>query len=227
MKTARVLVLLACAVAWITAAAAMNLYRYKNEQGIPVISHYIPPELVHNGYEVIDEQGRVVEAVPRELTPAELEEKHKTDEAKKLAEEAVLTRKRKDAELLEIYSSVEDVESARDRKLKLIDADIGRIKAQMEQATIQKAKLEAQAADRERAGQSPSTDLLDNIARVQMRIEGHGRDVETRELEKQKERRNFDYDVARMSCLLGLSTPEACRDPQTAAMKTPAASSGH
>jgi len=37
------------------AAKAVELYKYENEDGIPVISNTIPPELVHKGYSVVTE----------------------------------------------------------------------------------------------------------------------------------------------------------------------------
>jgi hypothetical protein len=230
-------VLLACVVPWTVHGASMQFIRYTNDQGVTVIANSIPADAARRGYEIIDDHGQVLKVVPRELSAEELEAKRKAEEVQMQAEQDALARKRRDEDLLKLYSSVADVEAARDRKLKALDAELGRIKAQMEQATIQKSKLEAQAANRERAGQPPSTDLLDNITRLQKRIEGHARDIETREQQKEKERNTFAYDIQRMACLLGEATAEACSPqqtmsqqeplPQTAGMNTPAAKSGH
>jgi hypothetical protein len=230
-------VLLACVVPWAAYGASMQFIRYTNEQGVTVIANSIPADAARRGYEIIDDHGQVLKVVPRELSGAELEAKRKADEVEKRAQEDALARKRRDEDLLKLYSSVADVEAARDRRLKALDAELGRIKAQMEQAAIQKSKLEAQAASRERAGQPPSADLLDNITRLQKRIEGQAGDIETREQQKQREGDTFAYDIQRMACLLGEAAAEACgaqqttpqpdHRPQTAEMKTPAAKSGH
>jgi hypothetical protein len=208
-------------------AAAAEWYRYKDEKGVTVIANSIPPSLVGRGYEVVDDEGRRLRVVERELTPAELEARRQAELARKETEEVERTRKRRDEELLKLYASVSDVEGARDRKLAAIDTDISRIKARKEQATLQKSKFEVQAAARERAGEAPSAELVDNIARLSQRIEVHAREIEAREREKEAERRNFGYDVQRMKCLLGQAGPEACGAPQTAGTNTPAAKSGH
>lgn len=230
-------VLMACVVPWAAHGASMQFIRYTNDQGVTVIANSIPADAARRGYEIIDDHGQVLKVVPRELSGAELEAKRKADEIEKQAEQDALARKRRDEDLLKLYSSVADVEAARDRRLKALDAELGRIKAQVEQATIQKSKLEAQAASRERAGQPPSPDLLDNITRLEKRIAGHARDIEVREQQKEKEGKSFAYDIQRMACLLGEATAEACSAqqtmpqsdhlPQTAGMKTPAANSGH
>jgi hypothetical protein len=233
-----VTVLFACLAPWVAHAASMQFVRYTNDQGVVVIGNSIPADAARRGYEIIDEHGKVLKVVTRELTPAELEAKRAADEAAKRAEEERLERERRDHALLELYASVSDVEDARDRKLKALDVEIGRIKAQVEQATIQKSKLESQAADQERAGRAPSADLLDNITRLGKRIEGQMRDIDAREAEKAEERSTFAYDIQRMACLLGEATVEACREPETAVAdsgaltqvdgtNTPAASNGH
>ncbi len=44
-------------------AKPVELYKYENEDGIPVISNTIPPALVHKGYSVITEDGTVIRTV--------------------------------------------------------------------------------------------------------------------------------------------------------------------
>ena len=97
---------------------ADNLYRYKNDVGGTVVDWRVPPEFAGRGYEVLNAQGQVVEVVPRQLSSGELQNK---DLVKRLQQEATVERARLakwDKFLLLRYSTVEDIDAARDRALR-------------------------------------------------------------------------------------------------------------
>ena len=51
--------------------AAPNTYRYQDSAGATHIGDSVPPELVNNGYEILNERGRVVDVVlPRSALDA-------------------------------------------------------------------------------------------------------------------------------------------------------------
>jgi len=88
-------------------ASAAELYRYVDERGVVVLDrHGVPPQHISRGYQVLNEQGRVV----REVPPAPTAEEFARLQAKK-------ARDASDAQLLRLYASVEDVERAETRKL--------------------------------------------------------------------------------------------------------------
>jgi chromosome segregation ATPase len=224
MKHLRTVLWLAPCVLALPVAAA-EWFKYENEDGVPVISHYIPPSLVHKGYTVVDDTGNVLRVVPRELTGAELAAKRAREAEEQKEAEALQTRKRKDEELMKLYASVEDVEAARDRKINSIETEIGRINADIERLRLQKSRTEAEAAERERRGEPTSPEILENIRVIQQQIEDRERDGQQRRVEMEQQRRNFQYDIERMRMLLGEAPPEP--EAQPAGMKTAAASSGH
>ena len=49
------------------------LYRYRNEQGVMVLSEQIPPEQVGQEYSVLTPSGRVIKVVPKTLSKEEAE----------------------------------------------------------------------------------------------------------------------------------------------------------
>lgn len=53
------------------AALGKNFYRYKDSDGRLIVKDYLPDEAVIAGYEVINEQGRILEVVPPEMTSEE------------------------------------------------------------------------------------------------------------------------------------------------------------
>ena len=82
-------------------------YRYTNDNGVTVISSRIPPRYVPRGYDVINHNGSLVKQVPPEPSPAE--------KARLLEEYEQQARLQAwDDELLRRYSSVDDIESARE-----------------------------------------------------------------------------------------------------------------
>ncbi|USE36895.1 hypothetical protein [Endozoicomonas sp. SCSIO W0465] len=49
-------------------ASAQSLYKYKNLEGITVISSNIPSEFVHLGYSILDRNGRTIDTIPPVMT---------------------------------------------------------------------------------------------------------------------------------------------------------------
>jgi hypothetical protein len=186
-------------------AQPVELYRFENEDGVVVLSHTIPPELVHKGYSVVGEDGTVVRVVARELTRAEVVQRELKLAAEKAAEDAGVARARHDEELMKLYSSARDVEEARDRKLLSIETVVATTKANLERLRLQKQRLEQQAADREREGLPLSTEILDNLAILEAQIGEKDREVVARKLEQQLVVDQFALDLERVNLLYGVA----------------------
>jgi chromosome segregation ATPase len=174
-------------------AAAVELYRYINEQGVPVISYSIPPELVHKGYTVLSEDGRVIRVVERELTPAE--------QVKRDAEQ---NAKKHDADLMRRYGSPRDVEADLNRRLAELDQSIARAKQEVDQSKNRLARYQREAADAERSGRTPTPATLDNIERARKQIETYTKELEQRLDEREKLIEQFEKDAERIRELYNL-----------------------
>ena len=101
-----------------------ELYRYQDERGVTVVDWAIPAAHVTNGYEVLNEMGQVVRVVQPAKTKTELEQeaaRTRLQIAEAAAEAAQLER---DTFLLRRYSTVEDIEAARDRSLRELEIRI-------------------------------------------------------------------------------------------------------
>ncbi len=174
-------------------ANAAEMYRYTNAQGITVIDRQgVPSEFIAKGYEVLNEQGRVIRVVPPAPTAEEMQ--------KILADRE---RAKSDAQLLRLYSSLEDVDRAQARKLAELDGLIGVAKGNLQSARQQQANLQKQAADQERAGREVPKHLLDQISSQrdeQMRI---SKDIERYQAARAQAQSTFTADRARVSELLG------------------------
>lgn len=167
------------------AAFAVEYYRYTDERGVTVINRLgVPPHLIGKGYEVLSEQGRVVRVVPRVPTP---EEYRIQQEEKEQA--------RKDRQLLLLYTRLEDIDRARERKVSDLDGQISIAQGNLLSVNSLQAELREQAASQERAGRSVSPQLLQQIKqtsidqqRLNKQIAGYLRSKEQLESTYQKNR---------------------------------------
>jgi hypothetical protein len=89
-----------------------------------------PAAYVGSGYEVLNESGQIVRVVPPAKTDTELERDAvaaRAQEAEAAAQAAQLER---DTFLLRRYSTIEDIEAARDRSLRELDIRIAILSGQ-------------------------------------------------------------------------------------------------
>lgn len=181
-----------------TGALAANLYRYENDQGIMVINDTVPPEFVHKGYDIISPNGRLIERVPRALTAEELA-------AKSAEDRAALDRAKQaeaDKKLLTIFSSAADAERARDRKIEAIDVNINVTRGNILKLQGDFNTAQAQAAERERAGQKVPEYLVENMENLRRQIESAEASIIEREMEKEVIRKEYQKDIERLRYLL-------------------------
>lgn len=141
----------------------VEMYRYVNDKGITVIDRLgVPPQYIGKGYQVLNDQGRVIREVPPAPTAAEIEQR-----------KAEAARASSDQQLMRMYTSVEDVDRARDRKLAELDGLTSVAKGNLQSLKMQQANLQARAADQERAGRQVPDDLvaqLNNLREDEQRL---------------------------------------------------------
>lgn len=174
-------------------SAQAELYRYVDDKGVVVLERLgVPPQYIGRGYEVLNDQGRVIQVVPPAPTA---QERQRLLEAK--------ARAGSDAQLLRLYASVEDVERAKKRKLSELDSIMGITRGNLQSLRAQQANLQSQAATHERAGRQVPEQLLtqiDNLAREQASLI---RDVERYKQVRKQSEISFASERQRVAELLG------------------------
>lgn len=147
-------------VAVATQAPVMLLYRYVDSRGVTVLDRQgVPPEYVGKGYQVLNQSGRVVQTVPPAPTAEEIRLKQQAQ-----------VQSQADAQLLDRYPSLEELDKASARRRAEIDALIAVATANVQTLQGQQTTLQGQAAAQERAGQEVSTSMLDQLRDVQAQI---------------------------------------------------------
>lgn len=193
---------LACLVFAAPLPAQDELYRYRNAEGNVVVDYQVPVEYVGNGYEVLNEEGIVLRVVPRELTPAEREA---ADAQRKLEEAARAEEQRLrqwDESLMMRYSTVADIEAARERALSDLRIRVSILKGNRRSLKQKVENYQAQAADIERAGGEVDVARLGAIEDLQREIGATDRAIADRQREIEDVAANYQADIDRFEQLL-------------------------
>ncbi|MCB1678590.1 MAG: hypothetical protein KDI16_07905 [Halioglobus sp.] len=182
-------------------ALSRDLYRYRNAEGNVVVDFMVPAEYVANGYEVINDEGVVVKVVPRQLT----EEEQKVRAAQQELDEQAVTEQERlrkwDESLLLRYSTVEDIEEARERALQNLRIRVSILKSNKRSLKQQVENYQAQAADLERRGQQVDVVRLGVIEDLQREIETTDKAIADRQREIAEVAADYQQDIERFSLL--------------------------
>lgn len=159
-------------------------YRFKNEQGNPVIANSIPPHLVQNGYEIIDRSSNVIKVVPPAPSANDVDKANR--ERAILSKYEVLKRR---------YSEVSDIERAKNRKLESINTNISILNVNITNLESAIAGLINQAAEQERAGRKVTESILTRLSDTKAELKISEDLLEYREEEYREKAKKYDDDI--------------------------------
>ena len=178
-----------------------NLYRYKDDVGGTVVDWHVPAKFAGRGYEVLNSQGEVIAVVPRQLSSDELQNK---DLVERLKQDAELERARLaewDKFLLLRYSTVEDIDAAKERALRELKIRLSILASNQRVSRSRLESLLARVADTERRGDVPLKQDVGAIAALRTEIASTGRAIQERESQVQEVTRDYLQDRERFEQL--------------------------
>jgi hypothetical protein len=134
MAKLKIFLLLAICMAT-SASWGQEFYRYKDADGQTVMDSMIPAQYVNGGYDVLNSRGQLIERVP----PVQEVDSLEAAQANQIADRAL-----SDQVLLTSYSTVEEIDAHRQRKLLAIEREMSIIETDQRvvQIEIDKAELE-------------------------------------------------------------------------------------
>ena len=181
---------------------AAKLYRYTNAEGVTVVDYQVPAAYVGRGYEVLNNDGMVIEVVPRELTG----EEKKMLNAQQELEAAAMAEKQRlrewDESLLLRYSTIADIEAAQERALGDLRIRLSILRSNKRALKTQVETYQAQAADLERSGREVDMARLGAIEDIQAELVSTERSIQDREAEIHKMSSAFQQDIERFKMWL-------------------------
>ncbi len=195
-------VLVSCILGLCLNATAMaQVYRYKDDSGNVVLNRTIPPKYVPNGYDILNDKGRVIERVPPALTPEQIAARDAERERQRIAEEEKARQAAYDNELRQLYSHPNDAVRVLERRIQDIDAVIQLKRGQIESANNQILDQETDAADIQRKGLPVPDRILQKIKLLRSDITNAEADIQELQQEREKVISEFDAKIKRLEML--------------------------
>lgn len=165
IKAVRVTILLLIGLLVADGILAGNYYRYRDASGNIAINDRIPPEFVAGGYEVLSQNGQVIEVV----SPQVIRNEEDAQREGVLSEERKL-QQQEDAMLVRSYSTLDELEAARERRLQLLGREIEIVADNIVKSQQLLDRARTKAANHQRSGNVVASALLENITSLTQQI---------------------------------------------------------
>ncbi|MCZ6829120.1 MAG: hypothetical protein O7F73_05955 [Gammaproteobacteria bacterium] len=185
-----------------SAWGAGYLYRYVNNEGTIVIGDNVPPQFVRRGYEELNSDGSVNRVIKPSLSEDEKGNRSQEWIAQELAEAEAKRLRKYDESLLLRYSSIEDIEAARDRGLGELKIRISILRSNVRSLKHQVENNQARAADIERSGGTVSVEIVAALDGLRGEIVEAERGIAERSREMEVVNGGYQRDIDRFALLL-------------------------
>ena len=139
-------------------------YRWKDAAGVVHFADTIPASALAGGYDVVNNDGRVVRHVARELTPAERRAAAATAAREAAAKRAAQQQNLEDTQMLSAYPTDKDLQQSQQAQLQQIQTDIATLETNLRSQESTLTDLLAHAADLEHSGEPIPADVNQRIA---------------------------------------------------------------
>lgn len=148
-----------------TTGAGGIRYRWVDAKGLPHFSDSLTDSAIKSGYEVLNNQGMVVQRVHKQLTPQERAAAQKLAAQQAEQQRIAQQQKRDDLQLLNTYPDEAAYKSMQQQTLSSLDQQIGTTKINLHSQEKALTDLLARAADIENNKKPVPKFLTDSIAK--------------------------------------------------------------
>jgi len=182
--------------------AMAKLYKWVDKKGVTHYGETIPPEYADRDRAVLNKSGRTSKII-KVLSPAELKAQRLTEKKESAEKKAELEQKRHDKMLTSTYSSIKEINLARNRSLQQVKARITNHNAQLEMANKNLLELNQEVEAYTKAKKEIPAPLKDDIKRSKARISKLKHNLDKSLAEKATVEARYDADEARYRELTG------------------------
>lgn len=181
------------------AGAQATMYRYTDENGRLVISNTIPQEATKRGYDILSNNGRVVETV----APAPTAEEIAAREAEKERQKQLELQQEQDRLLLKRFSHPDQAVRAMHRKIRELEGIIQLKRGNISVISSQLDSEQSRAADMERAGRDIPETTLEKIRRLEAQIRDIEREISAQRQDIGEMKKAYESDIKRLEEITG------------------------
>lgn len=128
-------------------------YRWKDTAGVVHFSDTIPASALAGGYDVVNNDGRVVRHIAPELTPAERKASAAEAARAAAAKRAAQQQSLQDTQMLSAYPTDKDLQQSQQAQLQQIETDIATLQTNLRSQESTLTDLLAHAADLEHSNE--------------------------------------------------------------------------
>ncbi|MBI1423556.1 MAG: hypothetical protein GC149_08840 [Gammaproteobacteria bacterium] len=177
---------------------------WRNDLGIRECGNVVPPEYSQRRIEVLNDRGLVIDVIEPPKTKEQLEKEREQAQLHKAEEAARKEQERRDAILLNSYTTERDLIIARDTNIKAAQGQLDIAEGNLKLLQNSLADLENRAGNYERSGGKPPKKLIDEIEKTKQQIADKEKVIEKRKEEKAVMEQRFNKDLARFRKLKGI-----------------------
>lgn len=181
---------------------ALKYYRVVNDTGAIELKSSLTPAEAKRGYAIVTLGGHIIKEVPAELSDEEyallsdeLKAREKKDQQEKEAQEY-------NESLLLRYSTVNDLDAERQRKLTEFDVRISILHSNMMSLKDQVERQQSRAANIERTGREVPVVIQNNIIELEQKLNDANASLGSMQSEKESVNQRYALDIARFSQLV-------------------------
>lgn len=176
-------------------------YRWHDAQGGLHYSDSIPPDAVHLGYDIVDDNGLLVRHVDREKTPAERAAEQAEAARAAAAKRAADSQALADRQLLAAFPNEAELREAHQAKLAQMQQTINTTQQNLRSQEQNLAELLAHAADLERSGKPVPAELRKRLADQRQSVADERNDVAHLQSQREATAKQLDAELQRYRML--------------------------
>lgn len=174
-----------------------KLICWTNNDGVRECGDRLPPEYAQQEHEELNKRGMVVKETERAKTEEELAEEKKQAAIKAEEERVVKEQAKRDKILLDTFTSVKDIEAARDSKIATLETSINLAEKRGAKVQEELDRRVNQAAAAERAGKAPPDHLVRDIESLKRQVKTNNDFIASTRKEEEEVKASYESDIAR------------------------------
>lgn len=179
------------------AAKATKIYKWTDEHGVMHYGTSIPPQYVDKAATELNRSGVAVKRI--DASPSLDERKLSEQRAQDLKEEQkrISEQQRRDNALLSTYTSVREIEDARERNLAVPKQAILSVQPRLQRAQERLSQLDAQVGKIKASGKAPADSLVEDRDRQAAEVQAIKAEIERHNEKIEQIKKRFEVDKQR------------------------------
>jgi len=178
-----------------TPHSSRTYFVFIDDLGQTQIEDNIPPEYKQRGYRIVNESGVTLEVVPAARASSDRKRDTAATPSRSLS--------MRDKALLQTFSSVQDIETARDKHLLAMDGIIEVTRYNLELVSRNLKAIKESRRQIEASGEPVPEKMLADITEIRERIKENKSYIERKSAEKERINARYTRDIERFQELLG------------------------